>query len=94
MTLATRRFPTPIVRLRHAPGGFNQFGEYEAGPTLETSLTANVQPVALKDADIVGGAQLIERLKVFVPYAPEVIGHEPNLMKWGMDLFPVGKGPL
>ena len=87
MTLAARRFPTEIIRLRQAPGDFNVYGEYVPGATLETPLKANVQPVGLKDADIVGGAQLIERLKVFVPYAPTVIGHEPNLMKWGMDLF-------
>ena len=94
MTLAARRFPTKIIRLRQAPGRFNQYGEFEAGPTFETLLSANVQPVSLADSDITGGAQLIERLKVFVPYAPEIVSHEPNLMRWGMDLLRWGADRL
>ena len=34
---------------------------------VEAEIQANVQPVSLEDADLAGGVQLVERLRVFVP---------------------------
>ena len=90
MTLAARRFPTNIIRIRQAPGDRNQWGEYVPGPTVETPLAANVQPLSLEDSDIAGGVMLVDRLRVFVPYALDVV-YAPALMKWGItDVFKWG----
>ena len=66
MSLAPRRFPDTITRKRTAPGGFVR-GSYQPGATTETELAASVQPLALEDSDLVGGSQLVERLKVYIP---------------------------
>ena len=69
MTLAPRRFPDRITRRRQAPGATNAFGEFVAGAITEVEFAASVQPLALEDSDLTGGASLVERLKVFVPAA-------------------------
>ena len=86
MRLSPRRFPHTITRIRRAPGSFNQFGEFEPGPLVETPLRANVQPLALTDTDIAGGLQLLDRIKCFVPTAANVI-YEAEVMRWGADAF-------
>ena len=58
-------FNDTIVRRRAGPG-MRVRGEWVPGPVVETELAASVQPLALEDADIAGGAQLIERFKIFV----------------------------
>ncbi|MDE0052601.1 MAG: hypothetical protein OXO52_22695 [Rhodospirillales bacterium] len=63
---APRRFPDTITRKRTAPGGYER-GQYVEGAVTETTLRASVQPLAIEDSDFVGGAQLVERLKVYVP---------------------------
>ena len=65
MTL--RRFPSTITRRRQAPGTYNSAGEWTPGAVTETELRASVQPLALEDNDIVGGADLTERRKVYIP---------------------------
>ena len=73
MTLAPRRFPDTITRRRQGPGGFDVHGEWKSGPVTEIELRASVQPLALEDADFVGGAQLVDRLKVYIP-EPDALG--------------------
>ena len=70
--LASRRFPDVIVRRRQAPGDFNTVGEWVPGALTETELMASLQPLHLEDSDIAGGAQLVERLRVYVP-APDAL---------------------
>ena len=65
--LAARRFPHTVTRRRQAPGGHNQFGEYEPGAIEEEAFRASVQPMTLEDADAVGGVQVSHRLSVFIP---------------------------
>ena len=67
MTLALRRFPDRITRRRHGPGDCNSAGEYVKGMVEEVELAASVQPLSVEDVDVVGGARLSERLKVYVP---------------------------
>ena len=64
--LSFRRFPDTIIRRRSGAGGYVS-GEWVPDADAETELRASVQPITLEDADIAGGVQLVERLKVFVP---------------------------
>ena len=66
MTLSLRRFPDRIVRRRQAPGDRNNTGEFVPGVVTDTELRASVQPLKLADADIAGGEQLAETLKVYI----------------------------
>lgn len=77
MTLALRRFPETITRLRTASAGRNSAGEYIEGAIVEAELRASVQPIALTDTDIVGGVSLVERFKVYVP--------EPDALRAAFD---------
>ena len=60
-------YPDEITRRRTMPGHRNEYDEWVPGEVVETELPANVQPLALDDADIAGGVSLRERLRVFVP---------------------------
>ena len=62
-----RRFPDTITRRRRAPVDYDKYGDRVKAYMVETELRAAVQPIALEDRDLVSGAQLVERLKVFVP---------------------------
>ena len=64
--ISFRRFQNTITRLRSGPGSYVN-GEWVPGTETEVELRAAVQPLALEDADFVGGAQLQERLKVYLP---------------------------
>ncbi len=66
-TLAPRRFPDRITRLREIEGHRNSAGEYVSGGTEEFVLLASVQPVELGDIDAEEGARLSERIVVYVP---------------------------
>ena len=66
--LSFRRFPETITRRRSTAGSYVN-GEWVPGGETEAELRAAVQPLVLEDSDFVGGAQLQERLKVFVPAA-------------------------
>ena len=77
MTLALRRFPETIMRLRTASAGRNSAGEYIEGAIVEAELRASVQPIALTDADVTGGVSLVERFKVYVP--------EPGALRAAFD---------
>ena len=57
---------TEIVRLRESPGGYDNTGRWQPGAVVETTLLASVQPLGLTDAETGGGAQLRNRLRVFV----------------------------
>ena len=45
----------------------NDFGEFVPGDVVETAFRANVQPLAIEDTDFVGGSQLSERMKCYIP---------------------------
>ena len=64
--LSPRRFPETIIRRRVGEGSY-VLGQYRPGKPVDTDLRANVQPLALEDSDFVGGAQVVERIKVYVP---------------------------
>ena len=66
--LSFRRFPDTIVRKRRSPVDYDQYGDrVDNAYMVETELRCSVQPIELEDSDLVSGAQLRERLKVFVP---------------------------
>lgn len=60
-------FTDTIVRRRQMPGERNSYGEFVPGAVIDTELRASVQPLSVEDLDLVEGARLSERLKVFVP---------------------------
>ena len=66
MRLSARRFPDTIVRRRELPGRRDSFGEWIAGQSMDEDLRASIQPLKLEDVDLEAGAQLAQRLKVFV----------------------------
>lgn len=68
---ALRRFPREVIRRRQGAGVWNVYGEYEAGPIARVILPASIQPLSLEDNDLVGGSQLAERMRVFVPVGIE-----------------------
>ena len=65
--LAIRRFADTITRRRQGPSDYDQYGEWAEGAVEDTEMAASVQPLALDDADIVGGVSLVERRRVYVP---------------------------
>ena len=62
-----RRFPDTITRRRRSPVDYDKFGDRVKAYEAETEMRASVQPIALEDSDLVSGAQLVERLKVYIP---------------------------
>ena len=62
-----RRFRDTITRRRRSPVDYDQYGDRVKAYMVETELRCAVQPIALEDRDLVSGAQLVERLKVYVP---------------------------
>ena len=85
MRLAARRFPETIVRRREMPGRRNDVGEWVPGAGAAESLRASVQPLALVDADLAGGVQLVHRLKVFVLPRRERISTAAATLLWNGD---------
>ena len=85
MRLATRRFPDTIVRRREMPGRYNDYGEWEPGPTVDVELRASVQPLALEDADLAGGVQLQHRLKVYALPRRERVSDAAATLLWNGD---------
>ena len=83
--LAARRFPDTIVRRREMPGYRDDVGEWMPGATADENLRASVQPLALADADLVGGVQLVHRLKVFVLPRRERISTAAATLLWNGD---------
>lgn len=65
--MRARRFPETITRRREGPGERNQFGEWTPGAMSEKKFQASVQPLGLEDRDLIEGARLVHRLKVFIP---------------------------
>ena len=51
---AVRRFPQEVIRRRQGVGDYNQFGEFEPGPVVETPLPALIQPLEIQDSDFAG----------------------------------------
>ena len=83
--LALRRFPDAVVRRRQSAGAFNEFGEWEPGQIVTVALPASVQPLKLTDSDFVGGVQLLERLKIYVPVGIERIVTPGDVLRWHGD---------
>ena len=48
------------------PGRRDDNGEWVPGQSMDVSLRASIQPLALADAELEAGNQLVHRLKVFV----------------------------
>ena len=92
--LALRRFKTEVVRSRQGPSTRNIYGEIEPGATVTAVLPASVQPVSLEDQDFVGGAQLMERLKVYVPTGIERVVGSGDTLSWGGYMLLWGGEPL
>ena len=67
MNLSFRRFPDTITRRRSGPPFQDDYGRKIEPQVTELEMAASVQPLALEDSDFAGGAQLVERLKVYVP---------------------------
>ena len=44
----------------------DSFGEWVPGRSMDVELRASVQPLALTDAELAGGDQLVHRLKCYV----------------------------
>ena len=80
--LSLRRFPDAIVRRRQGPGTTNFYGEFEPGQVVTIVLPALVQPVKLEDANFVGGVQLVERIKAFVPVGIERVVTPGDTLRW------------
>ena len=83
--LALRRFPHEVVRRRQGAGGFNEFGEFEPGAVVTAILPASAQPLSLEDQNFVGGEQLMERIRVFVPVGIERVVGTGDVLQWGGD---------
>ena len=63
-----------ITRRRRSPGGYDEnTGAPVPGVVTETELRASVQPLAIEDSDFVGGVQLVERIKVYVPESDALV---------------------
>ena len=62
-----RRFPDTITRRRRSPVDYDRYGDRVKAYEAETEMRCTVQPLSLEDRDLVSGAQLVERLKVYVP---------------------------
>ena len=92
--LALRRFPNEVVRRRQGAGGFNEFGEFEPGAVVTAVLPASVQPLSLEDQNFVVGAQLMERLKLYVPTGIERVVGTGDVLAWGGDNLLWGGQPL
>lgn len=82
-----------VVRLRESPGHRDDTGRFVAGATVETTLLASVQPLVLEDADLQGGASLIERVKAYAPSVEYVAVHGDRI-RWGSDLLAWGADVL
>lgn len=65
--LRAGRFPDRITRRRQMPGYRDAYGSYVEGTIEDVVFAASAQPLKLEDADAVGGAGLVERLKVYIP---------------------------
>ena len=92
LLLTTPGTLTEIVRLREAPGAYDDTGRWQPGAVTETTLLASVQPLVLEGADLAGGVSLIERVKVYAPSVEYVAAHGDRLMwgsavlQWGADV--------
>ena len=65
--MRARRFPDTITRRREAPGERNEFGEWTPGAMSEKEFPASVQPLGLEDRELLEGARLVRRFKVYIP---------------------------
>ena len=93
-TLSPRRFPDVVTRRRTMPGAPNEFGEWIEGAVRETLLQASVQPLAVEDADFVGGSQLQARAKIYVPAAEVETIIESDTLTWGGEPLEWARAPL
>ena len=88
--LPLRRFPQELIRRREGPTTYNFYGEAVPGDVVTAVLPASIQPISLEDQNFVGGEQLRERMRVFVPTGIErVVGTGDDLtwngspLQWG-----------
>ena len=92
--LPLRRFPHEVIRRRQGPGSRNQYGEFVPGPITTAILPALIQPLKLEDSDFVGGAQLVERMKVFVPVGVQRVVGSSDVPEWDGDAPEWNGAPL
>ena len=76
------------------PGFRDSFGEWHPGQTNDEKLRASVQPLALADADVEGGAQLRHRIKVFVLPRRERVSLARSVLLWNGDPLTFHGDPL
>ena len=67
MSLSFRRFPDTITRRRSSGPYQDDYGRKIDPQVTELEMACSVQPLALEDSDFAGGAQLVERLKCYIP---------------------------
>ena len=91
---ALRRFDANIVRRRQAPGGFNQYGEFEPGAVATAVLPASVQPISLEDQNFVGGEMLRERVRVYCPTGLERLAGDGDVLTWAGSTLTWNGSPL
>ena len=92
--LALRRFPNEVVRRRQSAGAFDEYGEWVPGQIVTVALPASVQPLKLADSDFVGGVQLVERLKVYVPTGIERSVTPGDTLRWNGGVLTWSGEPL
>ncbi len=92
--VSQRRFPDLVTRRRTMPGARNEFGEFVDGAVRESTLRASVQPLSIKDADFVGGAQERARVKVYIPSAAIETVIEQDILTWGGQPLDWAAAPL
>ena len=97
--LALLRFPNEVIRRRYGPSTTNFCGEAVPGPITQTIFPARVLPLKLEDSDFVGGGQLVERLKVYVPRGTarhlgvgEPLAWAGSVLRWGGEPLVWGGG--
>ena len=72
----------------------NSFGEWIPGATIDEELRASVQPLKLEDADLAGGSQLVDRMKVFVLPRRERRSEAAATLLWNGDVLTWHGEPL
>ena len=82
---AIRRFPNEVIRRRVGPESYNEFGEHVPGAVVTAILPGAIEPVSLEDNELVGGQQLSERIRVFVPTGVERVVGTGDVLTWAGD---------
>lgn len=87
------RFPHRVTRIRQLEGDFNSRGEWTPGAEFEDELRASVQPIVVEDRDLVEGAGLSDRIKVYTPEPDALLAafddREADKIRWDGEVYTV-----